>query len=207
MEGELAQIDDVMHEVEALLFATEEPLSAEKLLRFAEMAENEEDLIIDAIDLLNEFYSSTGRVFRIISVGGGWKFATIPSMAPVITRLFRSRKSAKLSRQAMETLAIITFKQPVTRAEIEAIRGVDTLGVLRTLFDRELIRVEGRAERIGRPLLYCTPGRFLQYLALDSIDSLPKPGELGTKDIESGKLNEPDDDEGAYRVGSTGTDE
>jgi len=203
----LAQIDDVMHEVEALLFATDEPLTSEKLLRLVEMAGGEEDLILDAIDLLNEHYSANNRIFRIVSVGGGWKFATIPSMAPVIGRLFTSRKKTRLSRQAMEALAIIAFKQPVTRAEIEAIRGVDSLGVLRTLFDRELIKVTGRADRIGRPLLYKTTNKFLQYLGLESIESLPKPGELGAADHEPVKLEVPGDVESEEWDGQIGTDE
>jgi len=186
----LAQVDEVMKEVETLLFIADEPLVREKILEYVPSAGNDMDLVMDAVDLLNEQYAENGRAFRIVSVAGGWKLATIPSMEAIVSRFLRGGKKTRLSRQAMETLAIVAFKQPVTRAEIESIRGVDSLGVLRTLFDRELIEVRGRAATLGRPLLYGTTKNFLVYLGLNSIDDLPKPGEIGSmENVDTGESN------------------
>lgn len=131
-----------------------------------------------AVDHLNAAYERTGRSFRIERVAGGLRVMTLPTFAPVIAEFHRARLSAKLSRPAVETLAIIAYKQPITRAQLEAIRGVSCGEVLRSLIDRKLVTVRGRAEELGRPLLYGTTRPFLDHFGLESIKDLPTIAEL-----------------------------
>lgn len=131
-----------------------------------------------AVDHLNAAYERTARSFRIERVAGGLRVMTLPTFAPVIAEFHRARLSAKLSRPAVETLAIIAYKQPITRAQLEAIRGVSCGEVLRSLIDRKLVTVRGRAEELGRPLLYGTTRPFLDHFGLESIKDLPTIAEL-----------------------------
>lgn len=131
-----------------------------------------------AVAGLNDVYERTGRSFRIESISGGLRVLTLPRFAPTIAELHRSRLSHKLSRQAVETLAIIAYKQPITRAQLEAIRGVSCGEVLKSLIERRLITVKGRAEELGRPLLYGTTKGFLDQFGLASVKDLPTLTEL-----------------------------
>lgn len=131
-----------------------------------------------AVAELNGVYERTGRSFRIESISGGLRVLTLPRFAPTIAELHRSRLSHKLSRQAVETLAIIAYKQPITRAQLEAIRGVSCGEVLKSLIERRLITVKGRAEELGRPLLYGTTKGFLDQFGLASVKDLPTLTEL-----------------------------
>jgi segregation and condensation protein B len=134
--------------------------------------------IQNIIEILNEEYHKEGRCFHIIEVAGGYQFATRPQYATWIRKLYRGRRLPRLSPAALETLAIIAFKGPIIRAEIEAVRGVNVEGVLKTLLERNLITVVGREEAPGRPLLYGTTQDFLVYFGLNSLADLPKPREL-----------------------------
>ncbi len=131
-----------------------------------------------AVAFLNTEYERSGRSFRIESVAGGYRVLTLPKFAPVIAELHNSRNNQKLSRQAVETLAIVAYKQPITRAQLEAIRGVSCGEVLRSLIERRLVTVRGRAEELGRPLLYGTTKAFLDSFGLASLNDLPTPAEL-----------------------------
>lgn len=135
-------------------------------------------MVREAIEALNAAYDSAGRAFRIENVAGGWRIVTRPEFAPVVEALHTARESAKLSRAAVETLAIIAYKQPITRASVEAIRGVACGEVLRTLIDRRLIDIVGRAEELGRPMLYGTSRLFLETFGLASLRDLPSVGEI-----------------------------
>lgn len=137
--------------------------------------------IADAIMWLNGQYESTGRSFRIEHVSGGYRMMTLPAFRAPIATLLGISAQTKLSRAAVETLAIIAYRQPVTRANLEAIRGVASGEILRTLLDRRLITIAGRAEELGRPLLYATSKGFLNAFGLGSLKDLPTPGELGFK--------------------------
>jgi segregation and condensation protein B len=131
-----------------------------------------------AVKSLNEEYERGGRSFRIEAVAGGYRVMTLPEFAVVLTQFQKARVSGRLSRAAVETLAIIAYKQPLTRAHLEAIRGVACGEVLRSLLDRRLITIKGRAEELGRPILYGTTKEFLDAFGLASLKDLPTAAEL-----------------------------
>jgi len=130
------------------------------------------------IDALNASYEREGRSFRIERVSGGCRVMTLSAFAPSVAALARERQQQKLTRAAIETLAIIAYKQPITRAQLEAIRGVACGEVLRSLMERRVITIKGRAEELGRPILYGTSRQFLEYFGLASIADLPQVAEL-----------------------------
>jgi segregation and condensation protein B len=162
--------------VEALLFASDSPVPMGKIRSIVDDVTAQQ--VDDIVAQLNGEYENQGRSFHIIEVAGGFQFATHPQYASWIKRLYRGRRLPRLSSAALETLAIIAFKGPIIRSEIEAIRGVSTEGVLKTLLERNLITVTGRQEGPGRPLLYATTQDFLIYFGLKSLSDLPKPKEL-----------------------------
>ncbi len=162
--------------VEAVLFASQTPLSPGELARAAE--ELDEERVEEAVAELRAEYEREGRAFGVFEVAGGYQLLTRPEFAPVLERFDSVPANARLSAPALETLAIIAYRQPVGRAEIEEIRGVGAGGVLKTLQDRELVEVVGRGEGLGRPLLYGTTKRFLEHFGFRSVDDLPRPEEL-----------------------------
>lgn len=162
--------------VEALLFASDAPLTAEDIARADELLD--EDAVEAVVRGLRATYDSTGRAFQIYELAGGYQVLTRPEYASVLERFETVPRSPRLSAPALEVLAIIAYRQPVGRAEIEDIRGVGSTGVLRTLQDRGLIEIAGRSEGLGRPLLYGTTGRFLDRLGFRSLEDLPRPDEL-----------------------------
>jgi segregation and condensation protein B len=144
----------------------------------ADSAPDAAALIAAAIEHLNQSYEQTGRAFRIEQVAGGYRIMTLPQFAQVLAAYHRSRSSTRLSRAAVETLAIIAYRQPITRAHLEAIRGVGCGEVLRSLIERKLITIRGRAEELGRPILYGTTREFLDAFGLASLKDLPSATEL-----------------------------
>lgn len=134
--------------------------------------------LTSAVSHLNTEYERTGRSFRIELLAGGYRVMTLPQFAQTIADFHRARLAAKLSRPSIETLAIIAYKQPITRAQLEAIRGVACGEVLRSLIERKLVTIKGRAEELGRPLLYATHPKFLEQFGLASIKDLPTLAEL-----------------------------
>ena len=158
--------------IEAVLMTTDRSISDRKLADAAGLDGPSE--VGELIASLNEVYESTNRVFRVVRVASGWQVMTIPDAAPVLARLLDQRKQSNLTPAALETLSIIAYRQPVLRAEIEAIRGVACGEVLRGLLDRRLVRIAGRAEEVGRPILYGTTREFLQLFGLSGIDDLPE---------------------------------
>jgi segregation and condensation protein B len=136
------------------------------------------ELIGQAVEILNRVYSDTGRAFRIEQVAGGYRVMTLPDFAPILAAFHKSRSSSRLSRAAVETLAIIAYRQPLTRAHLEAIRGVGCGEVLRSLMERKLVTIKGRAEELGRPILYGTTREFLDAFGLASLKDLPSASEL-----------------------------
>ena len=172
--------------VEALIFAAEEPLSLSQIrsiyqgenLRNAESRQIEPETIRQIVTDLNKEYSRQDRPYRIVQIAGGYQFATSSEYAEWLGKLYKEQGRRKLSQSGVETLAIIAYKQPITKAEIEKIRGVNCDYVLKTLLEKELLTVTGRAESVGRPLLYGTTREFLKHFGLNDITDLPRPREI-----------------------------
>jgi segregation and condensation protein B len=162
--------------IEALLFASDTPLSRGKLLSLSDAPSGKS--VQEAIGSLNEFYNEHGRSFHIVEVAGGYQLTTLPEFSGAVSRLFKSKRKSRLSQPALETLAIVVYKQPISRMEIEALRGVNCEGVLSTLTDRDLITITGRGEGVGRPYLYATTKTFLEYLGLKDFKDLPSLEEI-----------------------------
>jgi len=162
--------------IEALLFAADSPV---KLDRLAELAEVQAESARAVIDELNTNYKETGRTFRVQRVAQGYQLYTMPDYAEFVRRLYQHRYTHRLSRAALEVMAIIAYKQPVTRPEIEQLRGVDCSGPLVTLLERRLIATYGRASRPGNPFLYRTTPEFLRYFGLAGLEDLPRMEEIG----------------------------
>ncbi|MEE9538386.1 MAG: SMC-Scp complex subunit ScpB [candidate division NC10 bacterium] len=162
--------------LEALLFASPDPLSITQL---QELLEEDEEGIMNNLNYLKELYENNGSGLTIIEVAGGFRMSTRPDLHPWLTRLARVRPG-RLSRPALETVAIIAYRQPVTKAEVEAIRGVAVDGVLRTLIERRLIRIVGRKRDVGRPILYGTSRSFLEYFGFQELSELPSLKEIET---------------------------
>jgi segregation and condensation protein B len=162
--------------VEAVLFASDAPLNAEEIARADEALD--EDLIEEAVQELNAAYSESERAFEIRELGEGYQLLTRADFAPYLERFDTIPRPSRLSGPALETLAIIAYRQPIGRIEMEYIRGVGSSGVVHTLQDRGLIDVVARGEGLGRPLLYGTNQRFLEHFGFRSLDDLPRPEEL-----------------------------
>lgn len=162
--------------VEALLFASDAPLTAGDLARADEALD--EEAVEAAIQELRLEYERSQRAVQIFEIAGGYQLLTRPEFAPYLERFGTVAQSGRLSPAALEVLAIIAYRQPIGRAEIEEIRGVGSSGVLRTLQDRGLIDAVGRGEGLGRPLLYGTTDRFLEHFGFRSLEDLPRPDEL-----------------------------
>lgn len=127
-----------------------------------------------AIESLNAQYASTGRSFTIEALAGGWQMLSLPAFGPILLRVKGERQQTRLSQAALETLAIVAYRQPILRADLEAIRGVACGEVLKSLMDRRLVRIVGRAEEVGRPMLYGTTKEFLRIFGIASLQDLPK---------------------------------
>jgi segregation and condensation protein B len=193
--------------LESLLIASQEPLSSEDMARLvrARVAEAEDVLLreteegstppplpewltalaqttpeqaTESVASLNKHYQESGRAFVILERPNGWKIYTRPDYGDFVRHLFPGRKPERLSGPAMETLAIIAYRQPITKAAIEAVRGVSCDGMIQKLLDRDLIRIGGRADLPGRPLLYLTTDLFFEHFGINSIDDLPNASEL-----------------------------
>ncbi|MGH7444269.1 MAG: SMC-Scp complex subunit ScpB [Longimicrobiales bacterium] len=162
--------------IEALLFASDAPLSAGDLARVDERLD--EDTVEAVIQELRNDYDLSERSFQIYEVAGGYQILTRPEFVAVLDRYETVPQTTRLSGSALEVLAVIAYRQPIGRAEVEDIRGVGSSGVLKTLLDRELIHVVGRSEGLGRPLLYGTTDRFLEHFGFRSIEDMPRPDEL-----------------------------
>ncbi len=158
--------------VEAVLFSTDQPLSAGRIAQLIG-AENAAE-VRRCIEHLNERYDTYGSAFRIEAIAKGFQMLTRPEFHPWVSKLHKSRAESRLSGAALETLAVVAYKQPVLRAEIEAIRGVAVGDMLVRLREMNLVRIVGRADEIGRPLLYGTTNKFLEVFGLGSLKDLPK---------------------------------
>jgi len=162
--------------VEATLFASQTPLTTSELARADD--ELTSGIVSEAIQALREAYEAEERSFQIYELGDGYQILSRPEFASYLERFDSVPRSPYLSGAALETLAIVAYRQPIGRIEIEEVRGVGASSVLRTLTDWELVEVVGRGEGLGRPLLYGTTRRFLEHFGLRDLDELPSPEEL-----------------------------
>ncbi|MFM7845537.1 MAG: SMC-Scp complex subunit ScpB [Planctomycetota bacterium] len=171
-----AQRDLALRRLEAILFLAREPLTGRKLSQFANLADATEARTL--IRRLNQIYDRGGRAFRVEELAGGFQLLSRPEFATWLRRLGHVPAEVRLSAPALETLAVIAYRQPVPRADIEAIRGVNCGEILRQLMDRDLVRIAGRGDDLGRPYLYGTTKRFLQMFGLLNLNQLPRAAAL-----------------------------
>lgn len=164
--------------IEALLLGTHHPLTAGRLAELLDLSSTRP--VRGAIGQLNAEYESSGRAFRIEQVAGGYQILTLPRFGEYLKKLHQKEIDAKLTKAALETLAIIAYKQPILRADVEAIRGVACGETIRSLMEKHLVKIAGRAEEPGRPILYGTTKRFLELFGLNGLKDLPQP-EAGGK--------------------------
>jgi len=163
--------------LEALLFASDTPLEAERIQEVLELGSP--GAARELAEALRGRLDAEGRALQLVEVGGGFRLVTRPELAPWLVKLARSKTRSRLSRPALETLAIVAYRQPVSRPEVDAVRGVNSEGVLDNLLDRRMIRIGGRKDSPGRPFLYETTREFLVAFGLRDLNDLPKvEGEL-----------------------------
>jgi len=162
--------------VEAVLFSSDAPLRSEEIARADESLN--EDVVEKCIKELTKMYLDAERAFEIKQIAGGYQILTLSVYAPYLERFDTVPKSSRLSMPALETLAIIAYRQPIGRIDIEYIRGVSSAGVIRTLQDRELVDVIGRGDGLGRPLLYGTTKKFLEHFGFSDLEDLPRTEDL-----------------------------
>lgn len=187
-ERRSAGAESIAPAVEAILMSADRPAPARRIaeaLGLAAPAEGDEEpapkaekAISGAVALLNELYEKSGRSFRIEALAGGYRVVTLPEHGQAVAAFHRSRQASRLSKAGVETLAIIAYRQPITRAELERIRGVSCGEVLKSLLERRLITIQGRAEEVGRPMLYATTRHFLDLFGLATLKDLPTVEEL-----------------------------
>ena len=184
-EGEMVDEDDdfadgmdvtVESVIEAVLFASDEPLSAQRLVNIVDTGSVKQ--VRQCVENLNAKYEDGNFAFRIEQLAGGYQMMTLSTYNIWLKKLLRARTDTKLSQAALETLAIISYKQPVIRADIEAIRGVAAGEMIRSLMYKGLVKIVGRAEVLGRPMLYGTTKKFLDSFGLNTLKDLPKIEEL-----------------------------
>ncbi|MCL4546948.1 MAG: SMC-Scp complex subunit ScpB [Bacteroidetes bacterium] len=169
--------------IEALIFASDDPIASKEIIdSIKEIDGSDTEITDDDIDLtvneLNANYEQNGNAFVILKIAHGYVHATKPEHAKYVGYLSSEKSKRRLSPAALETLAIIAYKQPLTKPELETIRGVNSDYTLNTLLEKNLITIQGRAETVGRPLLYVTTDEFLKYFGLNTITDLPKPREI-----------------------------
>lgn len=162
--------------IEALIFASEAPLPIAKIREIIPALSPKQITMV--IEYLNEQYRQGGRSYEIREIAGGYQMFTLPEFAAFIDKLYQEKQQSRLTQKSLETLAIVAYKQPVTRHEIEEIRGVNVDGVMKTLLSRGMVTISGRAQAPGSPFLYKTTKKFLDYFGLKSLEDLPKLKEI-----------------------------
>jgi segregation and condensation protein B len=189
--------------IEALLFSAQKPLSARELVSAIKGAGDADELIPNEFSKVTEAqvaagleqlkieYIEQGRAFQLAEKAEGWQLVSDPAYAPWVRQLFPAAKPARLTPPSLETLAIVAYRQPITRADVEAVRGVAVDGVLQSLMERGLVKIAGRAEVPGRPLLYETTQFFLEHFGLRDLDELPNAEELRRRYLPSAASAKP----------------
>jgi segregation and condensation protein B len=205
--------------IEALLFSAQKPLSIREIATAIRSAENDpaaagpnefarvrETEVAAALEQLKIDYIEQERAFQLTEKAEGWQLATDPQYAQWVRQLFPAPKPARLSAPALETLAIIAYRQPITRADVEAVRGVNIDGVLQTLIERGLVKIAGRAEIPGRPLLYETTQFFLDHFGLRNLEELPNVEELRKQNLPVARPVAPPESPASTQAGAISSD-
>ncbi|MBA2116337.1 SMC-Scp complex subunit ScpB [Bremerella alba] len=172
-----------MQRLEAILFLAKQPLTSRKLAQLANLADGTEARTL--VRSLNKLYDAANRAFRVEELAGGYQLLTRGKFADWVRRVVGSDDPTRLSTPAMETLAIIAYRQPVLRADVEAIRGVNCGEIIRQLMDRDLVQIKGRSEELGRPFLYATSPAFLRFFGFRSLEDLPRKDEFRRFEAET----------------------
>ncbi|MEZ6047290.1 MAG: SMC-Scp complex subunit ScpB [Planctomycetaceae bacterium] len=178
--------------LEAVLFVAEGALSARKLAQYATLADHKEARAL--IEQLNLAYSRSGSSFRVECIAGGYRLLTRPEFAPWLDKLHDRKMEVQLSAPALETLTIVAYRQPVTRADVEAVRGVQSTEILKLLMEKGLVRIVGEDDSLGRPYLYGTTTQFLESFGLGSLKDLPLREEFEFKEEPGAELEEVSED-------------
>jgi segregation and condensation protein B len=185
----------LQNHIESLIFCSSEPIKAEEIRQcLNEMFEAEvpEEDIQTAIEALLTKYESDESPFQIYKIGGGYQFLTKPAYQSSISILLKQKSKKRLSTSALETIAIIAYKQPISKAQIEQIRGVNCDYSIQKLLEKELIEIKGKSEGVGRPILYGTSQKFLEYFGINDVKDLPTPKDFAKEENEIGNVNEND---------------
>ena len=164
--------------LESLLFASDAPIGLATLVEV--MAGPDKEEIRALLDEMAIEFEESRRGVALVEIAGGYQLLSRKECAPWIEKMLRSRRKVRLSRAGLETLAIVAYKQPITKTEIDGIRGVDSSGSLHTLLERNLVLIAGRSKAVGRPLLYATSQEFFQYMGINDLSDLPELKELGS---------------------------
>ena len=164
--------------IEALLMVADRPMTDARVAEVLSVQDPKGTKVREAVDALNARSAADGRTFRIERLAGGNQVMTLPAFGPVVARLRGVREQGRLTQAALETLAIIAYRQPILRADLESIRGVACGEVLRSLMDRRLVKIVGRADEVGRPMLYGTTSEFLRQFGIGKLDELPNAKDL-----------------------------
>ena len=186
-------MDFLIHHVEALIFCVPKPLPVRDIQRcIVEMfqADIDEEAILKTIGQLDQKYKSDHFSFELAESGGGYQFLTKPAYQASISLLLRQQSKRKLSTSALETLSIIAYKQPITKVEIEQIRGVNCDYSIQKLLEKELVEIRGKSDKVGRPLLYGTSSKFMDYFGINSLKDLPTLKDFSKAENEIGDKQE-----------------
>ena len=200
-------MDHLVQHIESLIFTTDHSISLEEIDSVLEEAFGlhfPDEQIMEAIEELKERYSSPRYAFEIVEIGGGYQFLTKGAYHNTVGVFLRQTTHKRLSRSALETLSIVAYRQPVTKSELEAIRGVSCDYAMQKLLEKELVIIVGRSDGPGKPLLYATSGKFMDYFGLKSMDDLPKPKEFSNLENSIGEHAPIEEDIENYR-GSAAT--
>jgi segregation and condensation protein B len=184
LDSQRSGLEDPLSRLEAVLVLAKEPLNSRKLAQYAGLDDGTQARTL--LRQLNAWYDQAGRAFRVEEVAGGYQLLSRRKFGKWLRRLAHVPGESRLSAPALETLAVIAYRQPVLRADLEAIRGVNCGEILRQLMERDLVRISGRSEELGRPYLYATTRRFLNLFGLVSLEELPRAAELRSAPVTQG---------------------
>ncbi len=186
-------MDFLVNHVESLIFCANDPISTDDIQEcLSEMFDTKvpEEDITQAIETLEKRYSDEQFSFSLVEIGGGMQFLTKPAYQASISILLKQKSKKRLSTSALETLAIIAYRQPITKLEAEQIRGVNCDYSIHKLLDKELIEIKGKAETVGKPLLYGTSQKFMEYFGINKLEELPQLKDFVTNENEIGEIND-----------------
>ncbi|MDX5349028.1 MAG: SMC-Scp complex subunit ScpB [Hymenobacteraceae bacterium] len=186
-------MDILQQHIQALVFCAEAPVSIEEMQRcLSEVLEQEISVsdVLESIEAINQRLAEEAFAFQIYAIGGGYQFLTKPDYQDSVGLLLKYKSKKRLSVSAMETLAIIAYKQPVTKTMVEQIRGVGCDYAIQRLLEKELIEIKGKAETIGRPVLYGTSQKFMEYFGINHIKDLPQLKDFAAEENMIGEISE-----------------